>query len=373
MKLDRNVVSHPIAKYLTTPDSSLRCRLRSRACLPRVGSLRLLLLVCGGFLPLALPDAAAQTRKEKPAAVFGEEAFYDKDYLPQIQGQVHQIRLQEYELKRKALESVINKKLLRIEAEKGGMTEDAWLHQEVDSKIPEPSAEESEQHFVAQMFRDIPQITQTRDQIREQLIQGQVQQAREEYFRVLREKAGVKIYLLPPRMEVSYDPSRVRGNPDAKITIVEFSDFQCPFCLQAYSTIKNILKKYDGQVKLAYRDLPLQEIRSNVAGSAEASRCAGEQGKFWEYHDRLFENQDYSGEEAFKEYAETLELDGEQFAACLESGKFKPQITEDFQEGIRLGIRGTPAFFINGIFLNGSRPQSEFEEIIEVELATMDP
>lgn len=373
MKMVRQAVAPPIAKHLTRLHSSLRCKQRFPAGLPRFAATGFLLFVCGWLVRAALSIAAAQTSQEKPVAVMGEEVFYEKDFLPPIQGQIHKIRLQEYELKRKALENAINKKLLRAEAEKGGMTEGAWLHQEVDSQAAEPTEAEIEQHFVAQMFRNSGQINLTKDQIREQLKQERVRQARDEYFRALREQAGVKVYLLPPRLEVAYDLSRVRGNPDAKITIVEFSDFQCPFCLQAYTTIKDLLKKYEGKIKLAYRDLPLLEVRANAPGSAEASRCAGEQGKFWEYHDLLFENQDEVGEDAFQEYAETLKLDRDQFTTCLESGKFKQPIKEDFQEGIRLGITGTPAFFINGIFVNGAQPQPVFEEIIEVELATMDP
>jgi protein-disulfide isomerase len=189
---------------------------------------------------------------------------------------------------------------------------------------------------------------------------------------MLREKADVKIYLLPPALEVSYDPDRVRGNPDARVTMVEFSDFQCPYCEQAYLMVKSLLKKYDGKVKLAYRDLPLQEVQSDIHGAGEASRCASEQGKFWEYHDILFENQDEYGERAFQMFAEQLGLEPDSFTACLQSGKYKALVQADFDEGIRLGATGTPAFFINGIFLNGARPQNEFEEIIDALLVAVE-
>ena len=371
MKMVRHAVAHPISKYLHRQPSSLRHKPRFQPALPTFAAGRLLLLLCGWFVPAAWPNAAAQTRQEKPVAIVGDEALYEKDFLPQIQGQVNKIRLQEHELRRKALLGAINKKLVQKEAQKRGVTEAELLRQEVDSKVAEPTEAEVEQVWAEQMFQGNRPMNEGKEPIRQQLKQERAQQAREEYFQSLREQAGVKIYLLPPRVEVGYDPARVRGNPDAQITIVEFSDFQCPYCLQAYSTVKDILKKYAGKVKLAYRDLPLQEIGSGAPGSAEASRCAGEQGKFWEYHDLLFENQDYFGEEAFREYATTLELDVTQFTTCMESGKFKPPIKEDFQEGIRLGITGTPAFFINGIMVNGAQPQSEFEEIIDVELATM--
>ena len=328
--------------------------------------------IAAGIVLAAHPQAAAQTRPQKPVAVVGDEAIYEQDFVPQIEAKVYKIRQQEYELKRQALEDVINKKLLRAEAEMWGVSPEEWLRQEVDSGVPTPTDEAVEQHFVAQMFRAGGQLTQSQDDIREQMKQAAVQAAREVYFQSLRAKAGVKILLLPPAHEVSYDPSRVRGNPDAPITLVEFSDFQCPYCEQAYNMVKVLLSKYDGKIKLAYRDLPLQEIQSNIHGAGEAARCAAEQGKFWEYHDRLFENQDEYGERAFKMFAEDLSLDTGLFSSCLESGKFKSQVQQDFQEGIRLGATGTPAFFINGIFVNGARPQYEFEEIIDALIATLD-
>ena len=306
-------------------------------------------------------------------AVTGEETLYEKDYLPQIQAQVYKIRMQEYELRLKSLEEAINKKLLLAAAQKRGITAEALLQAEADSKVAEPTDAEVEQSLVNRMFRGGLPSNLSKNQIGQELKQERVQQAREEYFSSLREQAGVEIYLMPPRMEVDIDPSRVRGNPDAKITIVEFSDFQCPFCLRAYLTIKEILTKYEGKVRLAYRDMPLLGAQAGAEeGSGAASRCAGEQGKFWEYHDLLFQNQDYFGEEVFREFAEFLELDVNQFSACLESGKFQISVQEDFQEGLRLGIRGTPYFFINGIPVNGAQPKPVFEEIIEAELAAME-
>ncbi|MCH7978567.1 MAG: thioredoxin domain-containing protein [Acidobacteria bacterium] len=373
MKMIRHADAHLIAKHLTTLNSSgSGKRRRLQTGLPRIAGAGLWLFVCAGFIPGAWQSAAAQTGEQKPVATVGGEALYEEDFLPQIQGQVYKIRKQEYDLKRKALEDVINKKLMRAEAQKQGITEQEWLRQEVDSKVPDPTNAEVEQTYVNQMARINRPINMVIDQIRQQLKQANLVQAREEFFRGLRERAGVKIYLQPPRIEVGYDPARVRGNPGAVITIVEFSDFQCPFCLRAYMTIKGILAKYDGKVKLAYRDLPLQPIQPGAHGSAEASRCAGAQGKFWEYHDLLFENQDFFGDDEFREYAEILQLDTKQFTTCLESGKFQSQIQEDFQEGVRMGITGTPFFYINGIPVNGAQPAAVFEEIIEAELAAIE-
>ena len=339
-----------------------------------------------GLLTLAalisgLSNAAAQTSapsnsaspnsKDKPVAVFGSDALYEKDYLPQIQSKLNEIHQQEYEFKRKAIENAVNKRLLKAKAAKQGVTEDELLLQ-VDSKAAEPTQEDRDQAIAARLFGG-GAASNVGEELDKDLTEEKVQQAREEYFASLREQAGVKIYLLPPQTTVAMDPARVRGKADAKITMVEFSDFQCPFCLQAYTTVKSLLKKYDGKVKLSYRDLPLLPTPPGVPGSAEAARCAGEQGKYWEYHDLLFENQDDVGREAFLDHAETVKLDLEQFKTCLDSGKFKAAVQQDFQEGIRLGLTGTPGFFINGVMLKGAQPLAEFEEIIDTELFLMEP
>ena len=319
----------------------------------------------------ASPHAFAQTSGEKPAALIGNDAIYDRDYLPRIQSQVYKIRMQEYELKLKALADAVNRRLLKAEADRRGISEEELLRQEADSKVPEPSDSEVEQRLVIQMFRGGMPSNTSKEQIAQDLKQGKIEQARDIYFAGLRERAGVRIFLSPPRHTVSADPARIRGNPDAPITIVEFSDFQCPYCYQAYWTIKNVLKKYGAKVKLSYRDMPLAGAEADPNGTAAAARCAGEQGKYWEYHDLLFENQDDLGPRAFREFAGDLNLNATQFESCLESAKFRASIQEDFQEGLRLGITGTPFFFINGIPINGALPQPDFEQTIESELALL--
>ncbi len=252
------------------------------------------------------------------------------------------------------------------------MKDDDLLNQEADARVQEPDESDVEQVWAQQLFQHGGQISQSKDDLRKQLKEEQLVQVREDFFRVLREKAGVKIYLLPPALEVGYDRTRVRGNPSAKITMVEFSDFHCPFCRQAYGEVKNLLQKYDGKIKVAYRDLPLIEAQDpNQVSAAEASRCAGEQGKFWAYHDLLFENQNEYGPAGFREFAKSLGLNVEQFGQCLDTGKFKAAVKEDFQEALRLGAVGTPYFLINGVPVSGARPQPEFENVIEAELANL--
>ena len=150
--------------------------------------------------------------------------------------------------------------------------------------------------------------------------------------------------------------------------IVEFSDYQCPYCHQVEATVKEVLTKYGDKVSLAYRDFPLSAIHSQAEISAEASRCALEQGKFWEYHDQLFTASKLE-KDALIEYARNLKLDDKQFGSCLTSEKYKADIDKDLQAGRKAGVTGTPGFFINGIALSGAQGQDAFARVIDDELA----
>lgn len=158
---------------------------------------------------------------------------------------------------------------------------------------------------------------------------------------------------------------RIRGNFDAPITLVEFSDFECPFCERHYPTLNKILNDYSGKVRLVYKHFPLG-FHPNAQKAAEASECADEQGKFWEYHDKLFENLDtgYSTEN-FKKWAKDLGLNSGKFNDCLDSGKFAQKVQNDYQEGIGKGVNGTPATFINGQLVSGALPYEAFKQIID--------
>jgi protein-disulfide isomerase len=162
------------------------------------------------------------------------------------------------------------------------------------------------------------------------------------------------------------------GNKDADVIIVEFSDFQCPFCARALPTVNQIKETYGDDILFVYRDFPLRSIHPQAQKAAEASQCAFEQDKFWEYHDLLFEKQSSwsgVGVPIFKEYAVDLGLDTDTFNDCLDSNKYADEVEADLQEGSHFGVTGTPAFFINGQKISGAQPFTIFKQIIDVELA----
>jgi protein-disulfide isomerase len=210
---------------------------------------------------------------------------------------------------------------------------------------------------------------QIKSQVKQLLKNAEIQQAREQYAESLRDKVEVSILLQPPVVHVDYDTARVKGSADAPVTIVEFADFQCPYCSRAQPMLKEVLAKYKGRVKLAYQDFPLSQIHEHAETAAEASRCALAQGKYWEMHDAMFADQSKLDEAALVKTAGGLGLEQKSFESCLKSGKYKAVVQRDLEAGSQAGVNGTPTFFINGEFLSGPQSDADFAKIIDRQLS----
>ena len=165
------------------------------------------------------------------------------------------------------------------------------------------------------------------------------------------------------------DDDPFKGGVDAKVTIVEFSDFQCPACEDAYPVIKQLASDYGDRIKIVYRDFPLSQ-HYFAFKAAEAGNCANEQGKFWELHDMMFENQDNLGVDSLKGYAAGLGLDTAKFNSCLDTGKYASEVSDDLADGAAAGVNSTPSFFINGKRYN-NMSYDQFKQIIDAELARL--
>src|SRR6266478_4824081 len=316
-------------------------------------------------------QAAPQASSGNPVASVAGQPISEDELLETVGPQQSmQLRMQEYEAKSKALDSLIRLKLVQAEAKKRGISAEKLIEQEVESKVADPTDGEVEAYFWGQN-RDGARFEDVKEQYRAALKRFRSQKARQAYADSLRSKIDVAILLRPPSVDVAYDPARVKGDPKAPITIVEFSDFQCPFCKKTESTLNDLLTKYNGQVKLAYLDFPLREIHPHAQNAAEAARCAGEQGKFWEYHDALYADQSKLNGAELVAQAHALHLDAKLFQSCLDSGKFKSKIEADLEQGRKVGVAGTPGFFVNGVFLSGARPPADFEKIIDIQLALL--
>ncbi len=319
------------------------------------------------FAATTVAQKADAPNTKQPVATVDGQPIYDGDLAPSVEGQLQPLRNQEYEIKRKALDNLIEQKMLEAAAKKKGLTTEKLLDQEVNSKVSDPSDAELQGYYVGlgkitQPFADV------KTKLRDSYKQTKIRQAREDYLKMLRADSNVVVLLSAPRVEVASDPARVRGNSKAPVMIVEFSDYQCPYCHSVEPTVKELLTKYGDKVSLSYRDFPLTAIHSQAMISAEASRCALEQGKFWEYHDQLFTSSKLEKNDLI-EYARNLKLDDKQFDSCLVSEKYKADIEKDEQEGRKAGVNGTPGFFINGVFLNGAQPKDSFTRVIDDELA----
>jgi protein-disulfide isomerase len=175
------------------------------------------------------------------------------------------------------------------------------------------------------------------------------------------------------RGEVTVDDRFGIGEEDAPVIMIEFTDYQCPFCGRFYSqTLGQIKSEYveTGKVKLYIKDFPLDSIHPQARPAANAARCAAEQDKFWEYHNLLFENQQSLSDVNYKKWAADLGLDEEQFSSCYDDRKYDDAITADFTQGSAAGIRGTPGFIINGQIISGAQPFENFKQIIEAALSS---
>ena len=306
----------------------------------------------------------------KPLAVVNGQPIYEQDLMSIAGPRLLELRNQVYKTQSDALNALIRKSLLDAEAKRRGITLEQLLDQEVNSKVPEPSQEKIRGYFLAIENHGALSFDVVEPQIKQFIKNAERQELRTKFEDLLRAKAEISILLEAPSVEVTYDPARVMGNPNAPVTIVEFGDFQCPFCQKAEATMKAVLAKYEGRVRLAYLDFPLSEIHGQAAKAAEASRCAGDQAKFWEFHDMLFADPGKLEESSLIEHARQLHLDENAFRACLSSGKFKREIEANREQGIKIGVNGTPSYFINGTFLSGIQTEAEFAQVIDQKLAS---
>jgi len=322
---------------------------------------------------------AAQDKNSSPPsgslAVLDGRTIDESQLAPDVQAQLQRMMQQVYGVKLRALHAVLDQRLVEAEAKKKGVSPDDLIKSEVLSKVAYPTDDQVIAYYQAHQS----QMTQPFNEVKEKIGRGmkdvEIKKARLEYVLSLWQKAAndgeLVLLLTPPKVEIPVDPERLRGDPKAPITIVEFSDFSCPFCREGAFTMTELLAKYPGTIKLAYRDFPLSELHPQAQLAAEASRCAAEQGKYWDYHDLLFANPDKQAHDGLLENARMLKLDEKQFDACLSSGRYKPQIDQDVLLGSRAGVVSTPGFFVNGTFLSGAQPAGAFEKIINAELAAL--
>lgn len=325
----------------------------------------------GRILALAVLVTAggiAQAADDGIVARIGDEQISREQLEKEVRAQLIEIDNARYEALKNGLDRMVADRILATEAKARGVTVDALMASEVKSKVAVPTEEEIVSVYEANKSElGDATLDQVRPQIIQFLQQRQEAVATRSFVDQLRAKYKPQIFLTAPKVEVSTGSLEPRGPAGAPITLVAFSDYECPYCKRAETTVEEVLKAYPDKIRFYHRDFPL-EFHAHARPAAVAARCANEQGKFWPYRTALYASAELSPER-FKEIADQTGLDRTKFDACLDTNKFDAEIAKDMDDGANVGVSGTPAFFVNGRVLSGAQPLEAFKSAIDAELA----
>jgi protein-disulfide isomerase len=298
----------------------------------------------------ATPPATEAERARVLASVNGKEitsADVEESLRPLVFGvqeQVYRLRAQEVELK-------VNDLLLNQEAQRRGVTPKALLDAEVTSKVPAVTEADAQKFYDENKALIDGDFAQRKEQIVQYLREAAERKALTDFAARMRAGAQVRTFLSAPAApvyKIATDGQPSKGNPAAAVTVVEFTDYQCPSCAATQPTFERVMAEYGDRVRLVVRDYPLSQ-HADSHKAAEAAEAAREQGKYWEYVTLLYQNQSALQADKLKEYASRVGLDRAQFDAALDSGRFADSVRRDLRDGERAGVNGTPSVFVNGV------------------------
>jgi protein-disulfide isomerase len=285
-------------------------------------------------------------------------------------GRLARVRDEEYEARKQALEELVADKLIEKEAATRGVSAEALLKAEVDGKVKKPEKSEIESLFTLNKDRvGGRSLAEVAPQIERQMLAQRLAERRTAFREELKSRATVQLDLPQPRTALTIPADAPSLGPkDAKVTVVEFLDYQCPYCHRVQGVVDDIVGRYAGKVRFVHRDFPL-DMHPQAAVASRAAHCAGEQSRFWEYHKNLLTVPGDMSEQDLKTRAASVQLNAGKFGSCLASDRHGQRVQETMDYGVQLGITGTPTFFINGRRLVGVRPIEDFRAAIEAELA----
>jgi protein-disulfide isomerase len=319
------------------------------------------------LLPVAY-GATADT-----VATVGDRTITRAELEAHVKPRLIELENERHDALREGLDEMIATELVKQEAKARGITPEALEKAEIEAKIPRPTDAEVQTVYDENKEQIGNQtLEQIKPRIVEYLQQQKTAERREAFNNELKAKYKTKVALRPPLVEVATAGRPEKGGKQAPVTIVEFSDYQCPFCKRAEDVVDQVVKAYGDKVKVVFRDYPLP-MHPEARLAHEAANCANAQGKFWDYHRKLFANQQALAEANLKTYAKDIGLDQAKFDDCLAKKPFKAAIDKDLEDGAKVGVNGTPAFFINGRMLSGAQPFEKFKEVIDDELANPRP
>jgi protein-disulfide isomerase len=307
------------------------------------------------------------------ALKFGGNSYSHDELYKGIENDIYEAEMKVHEIKMNKLNAFVLEKLMETHPGKKGLSNDEFLEKFI-TKGAQPS-DKDVSAFITE--RKIPK-EHLNDQMKERIKAFLVLELKKKYIEQWiaeqTKKSAVEVYLakpVRPVFDVKVGDAPFLGGADAKVTIVEFSDFQCPFCQKGEKIIKDLKKKYGNKVKIAFKQFPLP-FHSNAKGAAEAALCAkslGGNDKFWLLHDVMFGNQDKLDKTSLLDAAVKLGLKKQDFEKCINSGKFTAKVESEMAEGKSVGVKSTPTFFVNGKIINGAHPIETFSKLIDEELA----
>jgi protein-disulfide isomerase len=320
--------------------------------------------------PAAPPAGSCPDQMPAVVAEVGGKPITATDLESMAAAELIEARRALYEARSNAMESLIVDQLVDLELAARGMTEEQLVAAEVESKLRPPTAAEIQEFYSKNQSQMQAPLEQMTPQIAAYLEQQQAGELMRSFLTSLEAKHQVKRHLEPLRLAAAAEDSARIGPADAPITIIEYSDFQCPYCTIAAETVKQVREKYGDKVSVVYRHFPLPN-HTQAGPAAEAAECANEQGQFWSYHDALFADQKPWTRDDLIGYAKKLDIKMKPFEECLDSGRHRATIEDDIADGRAVGMSGTPGFFVNGLVLSGAQPLSAFSEVIDRELARL--
>lgn len=310
---------------------------------------------------------------DQVVATLGEEAItiaeLEERLSPALKSQLMKAAQQRQVALEQGLEEVIQQWLTEKEAAERGVETQELLQAEVYGKVKTPTDADVDAFYEENQARINQPKEQIVGQIREYLLQQRRQEAMSAYLDTLRGKYGVEKLLEPLRLPIETEGYPAHGPKNAPVTLVEFSDFQCPYCARVVPTVEQVKETYGKNVRVVFRQFPLRSIHPQAQKAAEASLCAKDQGKFWELHDAMFADQSKLSVADLKSTAESIGLEAEAFSQCLDNAEYAEEVQADLDAGAALGVTGTPALFVNGRPLpGGAVPFDQVAELIDDEL-----
>ena len=326
-----------------------------------------LLFFCSGTSTTEQPTAGSSvSNPNEVVASVGDHRLTAAELESTIRPRLAKVESEIYKIKKDAVNEWVNETLLEAEAKKQGISVDKLLE---NTTATITITDDELKNFYE---KNKARIRQDFDAAKPQLVGRLQAQKRQEAVAALlsslQKGTSITVALEQPRINVGVDDDPSKGPKNAPITLIEFSDFQCPFCKRTRPTIDQILSTYGDKVHYVFRDFPLS-FHKDALLAHQAANCAGEQDKYWEYNAALWDNQQNLKRDNLLLIAKSTTLNEGDFTKCLDSGEQAAEITKDTKDGANAGVTGTPAYFINGRFLSGAQPFEAFKEVIDEELA----